>query len=99
MSLNDLSQTVDAKTMFCVYQRRRAVIRGLWWCLVFLQGEHSRQGHERLLEQWLFFEPGVVATNWPIQMRLFFPPFVLMLIGEGNADLVGVDEGCLHGLA
>lgn len=51
-------------------------------CLHFLQGEHPRQGREQLREQWLFFEPRVVATSWPIQRGVFYFifSFVLMLI-------------------
>lgn len=65
----------------------RGLYQGSW---VSCKGSILGRGREQPSEQWLFFEPRVVATSWPVQMGIFnFFSFVLMLIWvRGNGDPV-----------
>lgn len=71
MRLNDSLQDTDAMERVCVSRRcggddeRPLVVGTRSSC-----GGALRQGREQLHEQGLFFELGVVATSWPIQMGM-----------------------------
>lgn len=72
MNLNDLLQTADAKRMFCIYQRRRAVTRGLSLCLNFFQEGHFRQGHEQPYEQCCSLNLGLLLQAGQYSWEYFF---------------------------